>query len=48
MEQQEGEQRPLPRGAQVERTAVVEHLERPQDPELHKRTLLRAVAFTRS
>ena len=48
MQQQEREQRPLPGGAQIEWPPVVEHLERPQDPELHEQTLLRRAAFTRS
>ena len=42
MQQQEREQRPLPGCTQFEWTPVVAHLERPQDPELHERTLLRA------
>ena len=42
MQQQEREQRPLPGCAQIDWTSVVDHLERPQDPELHEQTLLRA------
>jgi hypothetical protein len=37
MEEQDGQNRPLLQPAEGKRAAVLEHLERPENPKLHKR-----------
>ena len=46
VQEQEREDGPLPRGAEVERLSVARHLEWPQHPELHEPTLLGRSGFT--